>query len=249
MSATIENCGQERVTTANAGMQPRRLRRRPLALAASCVAAATLTALVSQTATASPPAALLGRHVVAGMVGFASSAGVKAAPSAPVASASSAASGPTTPPAHEVPTAVDRQLAELKAAYERLAQQSQETDQRLDRIEADVTELKQRFEKNQTAHAKVQRQAKALARQLRVAQAAANQAQTVQQSPKVLSVDTWNGRPSVSVQVGAEVRFFSEGDVVANALVHRADPATQRVEFVSVSGGGVSASAASGVAR
>jgi hypothetical protein len=75
------------------------------------------------------------------------------------------------------------------------------------------------------------------------------EAQAVQQQPRVLSLDSWNGRPSVSVQVGSEVRFFSEGDVVANALVRRADPATQRVKFVSASGLPIPAGAAAGEAR
>jgi len=234
---------------ADASPRQRWPHRKPLALAASCIAIAALVVLGWQTLTASSPTAVLERSVAAGATGLGPSAGVKPAPIAPVASASSADSGPTEPAADEVPAAIARQLAELVASHERLAQQSQETDQRLDRIEADVTELRQQFEKTLAAHAKVKRHTSALARQLRLAQAAATQAQAVRQQPKVLGVDTWNGRPSVSMRVGAEVRFFSEGDVVANALVRKADPTTQRVEFVNVSSAAVAASAAAGEAR
>jgi hypothetical protein len=246
---TIENNAQQpRGMAASAAVRPRWLRRKPLVLATSCLAAAALATLVWQTAAASPPAALIGRIILAGAMGLASNADVKATPAAPLA-ASSPASSPAALGALEVPPAIVRELAELKAAHERLLQRSRGTDERLDRIEADAAQLRQKFEKSHAAHARVRRQARTLARQLRVAQAeAAAQAQVVQQRPKVLSVDTWNGRPSVSVQVGDEVRFFSEGDVIANALVRKADPATQRVEFVSTSGAAVTASAATGEA-
>lgn len=222
---------------------------KPRTLAVSCAAVATLAALAWQTAAAFPPSALLGRAIVAGTIGLASSTGARAAPGTPAVPASSSASGASVRVAPEVPAAVLRQLTELKTAYERLVQQTQGTDQRLDRIEADLAELRQQFEKSHAAQAKAQRQARAMARQLRVAQAAATVARVVQEQPRVLSVDSWNGRPSVSVQVGSEVRFFSEGDVVANALVRRADPATERVEFVSASGLPIPAGAAAGEAR
>jgi hypothetical protein len=54
--------------------------------------------------------------------------------------------------------------------------------------------------------------------------------------PTVLAVDTWNGRPSVALLVDGEARFVAEGDSVAGALLRKADPASQRVEFVGSSG-------------
>lgn len=233
---TFEQQAQPPRPTANSGSRTRRSRLKPRILAASCVAVAALAALAWQAASAYPPGAWLGRTLIAGTVGLASRADTQATAATPAVPASSAASGAMAGVAPEVPAAMARQLAELRSAHERLMQQSQETVQRLDRIEADVAELKQQFEKNQAAQAKAQRQARTLTRQLRVAQAAATEARAVQQlPPRVLSVDTWNGRPSVSVQVGTEVRFFSEGDMVANALLRRADPTTQRVEFVGTS--------------
>lgn len=245
---THESGAHPPLSTADAGSRSRHHRLKPRTLAVSCVAVAALAALAWQTASAFPPSALLGR-TIAGTIGLASSTGARAAPATPAVPAPSVASAATARVAPEVPAAISRQLTELKTAYERLMQQSQETDQRLDRIEADVAELKQQFEKGHAAQAKAQRQARAMARQLRVAQAAATEARAVQQQPRVLSVDSWNGRPSVSVQVGSEVRFFSEGDVVENALVRKADPATQRVEFVSASGLPIPAGAAAGEAR
>lgn len=228
--------------TRRSGLQPR-------TLAASCVAVAALAALAWQTASASPPTVWVGRAIIAATIGLVSRADAQATAAVPAVPASSAASAATARVAPEVPAAVARQLADLKTAYERLMQQSQETDQRLDRIAADVAELRQQVEKNQAAQAKAERHARALKRQLRLAQAPTTETRTIQQPPKVLSVDTWNGRPSVSVQVGTEVRFFSEGDVVANALLRRADPATQRVEFVHASGVPNQTSAAAGAGR
>lgn len=246
---TFESGAHPPLSTANAGSGSRHQRLKQRTLAVSCLAVAALAAVAWQTASAFPPSALLGRTIVAGTIGLASSIGAQAAPATPAVPAPSAASGATVRVAPEVPAAISRQLTELKAAYERLERQSEETDFRLDRIEADVAELRQQFEKSHAAQAKAQRQARAMARQLRVAQAAATEARAVQQQPRVLSVDLWSGRPSVSMQVGAEVRFFSEGDVVANALVRRADPATQRVEFVSPSGLPIPAGATAGEAR
>lgn len=229
---TFEQQAQPPRPTANSGCRTRRSRLKPRILTA-CVAVAALAALAWQAASAYPPGAWLGRTLIAGTVGLASRTDTQATAAAP---ASSAASGALSGVAPEVSAAMARQLAELRSAHEHLMQQSQETGQRLDRIEADVAEHKQQFEKNKAARAKAERQARTLTRQLRVAQAAATEERAAQRlPPTVLSVDTWNGRPSVSVQVGTEVRFFSEGDMVADALLRRADPTTQRVEFVGTS--------------
>lgn len=248
--STSENGARPPLPRSNADSRSRNHRLMPRrTLAVSCVAVAAIAALAWQTASALPPSALLGRPIVAGTIGLASSTGARAAPATPAVPAPSTASGATARIAPEVPAAISRQLTELNTACERLMRQSQETDQRLDRIEADVAELRQQFEKSHAAQVKAQQQARAMARQLRVAQAVATEARAVQQQPRVLSVDSWNGRPSVSVQVGAEVRFFSEGDVVANALVRRADPATQRVEFAHAAGVPAQTRAATGQAR
>jgi hypothetical protein len=159
------------------------------------------------------------------------------------------ASKAAPPVAIEEQADIARQLADLKSAYDRLSQQSRETDQRLDRIEADVAELKQQFDRSRAAQAKTQRRARALAQQLRAAQAAATEAPAAPQLPSILSVDTWDGRPSVSVQTGTEIRFLAEGDTVDSALLRKADPATQRVEFVSATGALVHARSAAGEGR
>ena len=138
----------------------------------------------------------------------------------------------------EVPPTIARELNDLRSALERLAQRSLEADLRLGRIEAEFADLKVQLNSARAAHAQTRKQATALARQLELARAAAAQPKPTPPRPRVLSVDTWNGRPSVAVQIGEEVRFVAEGDVIAGALVRKADPATQRVEFVNAAGAG-----------
>lgn len=209
----------------------------PKVLAASAIAAVAVAALASQTAFAVPAAERLGRFVVAGMTASGSAAS-RTEPVGPMAPAANAASNAVAPSA--LPPAIAPQLQALSSAYEQLQQHARATDERLSQLEAELASLRQQVDRSRVAQLKAHRHAQALARQLRTARAAA-EAPAVHQAvaPKVLSVDTWAGRPSVSVQVGAEVRFFAEGDVVANALIRKADPDTQRVEFVSAAGDGL----------
>lgn len=203
-------------------------------LATSCVAVAVAMALACQTASALPDGDLPGRTIDTGAASLASKANLAGTAATPVASAS-AGSAASIQPTPEKPVALAQQITEIQQDYARLLDQTQQAEQRIERIETAVTQLRHQLEVSRAAQARTQRQSRALAQQLRAARAATS-AQTAQPSPAVLSVDTWNGRPSVSVQVGSEVRFFSEGDLVGNALVHRADAATQRVEFVGMSG-------------
>jgi hypothetical protein len=173
---------------------------------------------------------------MAGPLGRETDIRAQAVSAAAPARTSGAASGAAARAVPEVPAAVTRQLTELKAANERLQQQSQEAQQRIGQVEADLAALKQQFEKSHAAKVNAERQARELSRQLRVARSVATEPPAVPQLPRILSVDIWNGRPSVSVQVGSEVRFIAEGDTVADAHLRKADPATQRVEFVSASG-------------
>jgi len=53
----------------------------------------------------------------------------------------------------------------------------------------------------------------------------------------VLSIDTWDGRPSVSVSQGQEIRFIGEGDALTDGYVlKQADSKKQQAIFVSPSG-------------
>jgi hypothetical protein len=53
----------------------------------------------------------------------------------------------------------------------------------------------------------------------------------------VVSVDMWNGTPSVVISEGDSIRFLSPGDVTAQGLkVKRADPVSQQVTFGMPSG-------------
>jgi hypothetical protein len=214
----------------------RRVGSRPIAprlplLTTSFIAAAVAMALAWQTALAVPDGAPSGGTIATDAISLASGANAAGTPAASI----SAASAPPAQTAPDAPAALAQQLAEIQQAYARLLDQAQQAEQRIERIETDVTQLRHQLAMSRAAQTRAQRQSKALARQLRATRAATF-AQAGQPSPAVLSVDTWNGRPSVSVQVGKEVRFFSEGDHVGNALVRRADPATQRVEFVGMSG-------------
>jgi hypothetical protein len=126
-----------------------------------------------------------------------------------------------------------------------LTLRARDTDQRLDRIESDVTQLKQQLEKQHVALARANKRTPPP----RPWTAQATARVQTPTAPRVLGVDTWNGQPSVSVLVGAEVRFFSEGDAVSNAIVRQADPVSQRVEFITGSGAALTATSASGEAR
>ena len=209
----------------------------PQLVATSAIAAVAVATLAWQVAFAGPAAEPLKQVTVAGTAASAS-AGARTAAVGPTEPTSNGTSTTVVP--RDVPPAIPPQLQALSSAFEQLQQHARVTDERLGRLEAELAGLRQQVQRSRAAHLKAHRQAQALATQLRTARAAA-ETQAVQQAPipRVLSVDSWAGRPSVSVQVGAEVHFFSEGDVVANALIRKADPATQRVEFVSAAGTGL----------
>lgn len=61
-------------------------------------------------------------------------------------------------------------------------------------------------------------------------------------STSVVSVDVWNGTPSVAIAEGDGIRFMSLGDVTAQGMtVKRADPVAQQVTFSMPSGDEVTA--------
>jgi hypothetical protein len=234
--------------TTKASVRDHRFRHRKHIIVASCAVVVAFATLAWHTGFALPSRASFGKSAFTG-TGREAGVSAQTVSPAPARLASRAASSAAPRAAPDASGAITRQLAELKAAYERLVQQSHEADERIAQVEADLAGLKQQVEKSQAAHAKAQRQARQLARQLHATKAAAPETPALQQPPTVLSVDTWNGRPSVSVQVGAEVRFLAEGDTVANALLRKADPATQQVEFVSTSGLVLPTRAAAGEGR
>lgn len=204
----------------------------PQLVAASTIAAFAVATLAWQGALAVPAAEPPKQVTIAHTAGSAPAA---AGPGAPSTNAASNAVAP-----RDVLPAIAQQLQALASANDQLQEQSRATDERLSQLEADLAGLRRQVERSRVAQLKAHRQAQRLARQLRTARAVEEaQAARQAQAPKVLSVDNWAGRPSVSVQVGAEVRFFTEGDVVANTLIRRADPATQRVDFVSLAGTGL----------
>jgi hypothetical protein len=207
----------------------------PKVVAASAIAAVAVATLAWQAAFAGPAAGPLEQVTAAGTTEPGSAAARTEPPIAPKSNGAANAVAP-----RDVLPAIAPSLQALSSAYEQLQQHARATDERLSQLEAELASLRQQVQTSRAAQLKAHRQAQALARQLRTARAAA-ETQAVHQAPapKVLSVDTWAGRPSVSVQVGNEVRFFAEGDVVANALLRKADPATQRVEFVSAAGAGL----------
>ena len=209
----------------------------PQVVAASAIAAVAVTTLAWQAAFAGPAAEPLEQVTVAGTTAS-GSATARTGPVGPIAPTSNGASNAVVP--RDLPPAITPELQALSSAYEQLQQHSRATDERLSQLEAELASLRQQVQRSRVAQLRAHRQAQTLARQLRTARAAA-ETQTVHQAlaPKVLSVDTWAGRPSVSVQVGAEVRFMAKGDLVGNALLRKADPATQRVEFVSAAGAGL----------
>lgn len=220
--------------------------RRSLLLLAAGLAGLAVAVGIWQTTSSRPPATGLGRSVSAGTPALAPSVRSEQEPTVLVAAATSPASAAkSTVPVETLPSS--HELSALKGAHDQLAQHAVAADQRLDRIESEVARLRRQLEEQQLAVTRARVQADSAAPQPRVVQP--KQQRVAQPRPYVLGVDVWNGQPSVSVLMATEVRFFSEGDVVADALVRRADPVSQRVEFVTASGVLVTASPPAGEAR
>ena len=55
-------------------------------------------------------------------------------------------------------------------------------------------------------------------------------------APELLSVDSWNGRPSVAVRNGATVQFIGEGDRAGAYTLQRAEQGSQRATFADPAG-------------
>ncbi len=134
-------------------------------------------------------------------------------------------------------------LARLMHARDELLQADHDTALRLDRIEAELTDYRQQIQKRLAADALAPKKPKTTPSSPPLARSTKPTSQTLD-PPRVLSVDTWNGRPSVSILVGADVRFIAEGDVVGSAYVKRADAANQRVDFVPTGGPAVTEASA-----
>lgn len=56
-------------------------------------------------------------------------------------------------------------------------------------------------------------------------------------SARVMSVDIWGGRPSVSVSQGGEIKFLNEGDSLNGFVLKDANPKSQQAEFATPAGG------------
>lgn len=152
------------------------------------------------------------------------------------------------PEAAELTHAAAADLAQLMHARDQLLQDNQDISQRLDRIESEVAGFRQQIEKRLAADALAPRKASTTLHSRHVARSMEPAPQT-QEGPRVLGVDTWNGKPSVSILVGTDVRFFAEGDVVGSSYVKRADPTNQRVDFVTAAGAPATAVSALGNER
>jgi len=154
--------------------------------------------------------------------------------------AGSTSATPTVPPAitasasaenpeHGLRSVLDRAFADMHAALDRLLQRSDSIDQRLDHLEADVGGLRQMLQAQQAARQVAPR------RTPKPRAAAAAPALTHPASP-VLSVDLWDGQPSVSIRQGDVVRFVGVGDTIEGHTIEAADAAHQRIEVRTPSG-------------
>lgn len=186
----------------------------------------------------------------AGRAGGTASVGPFTAPPLAVAATSSGASSPTpTPPASTssaaATAALAEELSELRQSCEDLSSRIESTDQRLDNIESDVTQVRQQLDKQEVVLARAMVRATRAAPRPPAAPATSERPAV----PTILAVDVWNGRPSASVKVGSDIRFVAEGDFVADMLVKRADVPRQEVEFVSTAGASMVVMAAGGGAR
>jgi TolA-binding protein len=154
---------------------------------------------------------------------------------ASVISPAASAQPPSPPtPVPTVAPVIPAELLELKATSDRQTRQLLEVEQRLSELEAEVDELRAHARERRTSSVRPTKSARTSSTARR---ASSQEAQPTAGPPlTVLSVDTWNGQPSVSVLVDGELRFVSEGDRVGRRLVRRADAQTQRTDFSPISG-------------
>lgn len=57
-----------------------------------------------------------------------------------------------------------------------------------------------------------------------------------QPSAQVLSIDSWDGRKSVSVSQGGQIKFLNEGDSIGGYVLKKADGSAQQADFVTPDG-------------
>ena len=55
-------------------------------------------------------------------------------------------------------------------------------------------------------------------------------------SASILSIDSWDGRPSVSVSQGNQIKFLNEGDAIGGHVLKSADGRKQQAEFMTPDG-------------
>ena len=140
------------------------------------------------------------------------------------------------------PAAPDK--TESSLVLSRLSNIEQALDQQgkaIDKLSSDIAELVSSQQKPIVPVASEQprpqkRRNKALVRKQTKELAENKTTQPKDTAPELLSVDTWNGRPSVAVRNGAAVQFLAEGDRAGAYTLHRAEQGSQRATFADPAG-------------
>jgi len=140
------------------------------------------------------------------------------------------------------PAAPDKSDSSL--VLSRLSNIEQALDQQgkaIDKLSSDIAELVSSQQKPVATVASEQprpqkRRNKALVRKQTKELAENKTTQPKDTAPELLSVDTWNGRPSVAVRNGAAVQFLAEGDRAGAYTLHRAEQGSQRATFADPAG-------------
>jgi len=140
------------------------------------------------------------------------------------------------------PVAPDK--SESSIVLSRLSNIEQALDQQgkaIDKLSSDIAELVSSQQKPIVPVASEQprpqkRRNKALVRKQVKDLAESKITQPKDTAPELLSVDTWNGRPSVAVRNGAAVQFLAEGDRAGAYTLHRAEQGSQRATFADPAG-------------
>ena len=147
----------------------------------------------------------------------------------------SIATPPTPSPATANTLASTTDQAAIHTAIDQLTTDFKSLSGRFDRVENDLASIKTTLAEQHTKAASEVRPVTRPRSLAKTKQAAAEKPT----APNIglLSIDTWDGRPSVSVSQGQEIRFVNEGDALGNGYVlKQADSKKQKAVFVPQSG-------------
>lgn len=141
------------------------------------------------------------------------------------------AAKPLTPPD---PPVLRSEFSQLQATVDQMQKSITSIQETQSAIRAESSALHDELEKLSKS-VSAQRHAAARAKP-KVEAKVETPAPAPQPSANVLSVDSWDGRQSVSVSQGGQIKFLNEGDSIGGYVLKSADGRKQQAEFVTPDG-------------